>query len=474
MFVQFLGHRRHAQRPLLIQQTHQYGLHATLALAGGQLQDAQVLLGGPLRLLLQQHLVGQAETAAGEQVGPIAVIGKGSRLADQPVDDVPILDLVLALAPQARQLFHLPLGVPNLDPLGIQAGLHPLTDEPAGHRVDIAGHMDGAAGVHPHLQPFAGLQTPCRQGPQQRQFFGQADRSAGIGLLEQLPQKQFVSVPTVEVPATPQHQGLVQGSLELVMTLLGIAVLMALAGLDGLGLQTVVLQQGLEALLESPGSFDAGLDGGRQPIRAVQLRHAAQLPQGVLQALAEALQTLGEADGARLPGGVGQDEVVDHVVKGPAVDGHAQVGATSKVAGTQPSGVMDLSEEDLLGRALQGPPLPAPPLQSPQLAIGEAARETALPVGKDGFGLQCWVEPKQILDLGPDLGEGIGSSAPVPVHAFDRTGQFAQAAILASGLGVHAGLEGSQFLARSLLLQPSKLAHLRVGDHREPPCQEAR
>jgi hypothetical protein len=165
--VQFLGHRRHAQRPLLIQQAAQHRLDAALGLAGGQLQDAQVLLGGPLWLLLPQHVVGQAEAAAGEQVGPVAVIRKGPRLADQPVDDVPIVDLVLASASQTGQLFHLPLGVPDLDPLGIQAGLHPLADEPARHRVDVARHVDGAAGVHPHLQPFARLQTPGRQGPQQ-------------------------------------------------------------------------------------------------------------------------------------------------------------------------------------------------------------------------------------------------------------------------------------------------------------------
>jgi len=142
--------------------------------------------------------------------------------------------------------------------------------------------MDGAAGVHPHRQPLARLQTPLGQGPQPGQLFDQADLPSGIGLLEPLLQKPLIGVPAGEVPAAPQHQRLVQGSLELTMALLGVTVLMALARLDGLGLQTVVVQQSLVTLLERPGPFDARLDGRRQSIGAVQLGHTAQFPQGVL------------------------------------------------------------------------------------------------------------------------------------------------------------------------------------------------
>ena len=69
------------------------------------------------------------------------------------------------------------------------------------------------------------------------------------------------------------------------MALLHVAVLVALARLDGLALQAVVPQQRLVTLLERLRPFDARLHRRRQPIGAVQLRHAAQFPQGVLQAL---------------------------------------------------------------------------------------------------------------------------------------------------------------------------------------------
>jgi hypothetical protein len=150
------------------------------------------------------------------------------------------------------------------------------------------------------------------------------------------------------------------------VSLLHVAVLVALASLDGLGLQTVMLHQGLVTLLEGLLSFNSWLDGSRQSIGAVQLGHAAQLPQGVLQTFRETFQALGETHGARLPVGVGQHEVVDHVVERTSVDGHAQVGAVGEVAGGQPTGMMHLGKEDFFGRPLLGTPDLAPPLQSPQ------------------------------------------------------------------------------------------------------------
>jgi len=171
------------------------------------------------------------------------------------------------------------------------------------------------------------------------------------------------------------------------VSLLHVAVLVALACLDGLGLQTVMLHQGLVTLLECLVAFDSWLDGGRQSVRAVQLGHAAQLPQGVLQSFTEAFQALGEAHGARLPVGVGQDEVVDQVIERTAVDGHAQIGAVGEVAGRQPTGIMHLGEEDLFGRPLLGTPNLASPLQSPQEMVAEAAWETPLQIGQQGLGL---------------------------------------------------------------------------------------
>jgi hypothetical protein len=184
VLVQFFLHDRHAQRPLLIQQSHQHRLHATLAVAGRQLQDAQVFLGGPPGLLHEQHVVGRAEAAAGEQVSLVAVVREGSWFTNQPVDNVLVRNLVLATTTQSWQPLDLFPGRAALAPLSVQAGLDPLADEPACHRVDVTGHMNGAAGIHPNLQPFARFQATRRQRLEQGQFLSQASLPTAIGLLE--------------------------------------------------------------------------------------------------------------------------------------------------------------------------------------------------------------------------------------------------------------------------------------------------
>lgn len=242
MLTQPLCYGVGVQRPARVEQAGQRRLHPHLALLCRQLQDPQVLLGRPLRPPLQEQVVGHAEAAGGEQVGPVAVVGERPRLAEEPVDDVAVRDAVLAPSPQPGQILHPLLGVEDLDPLGVQAGLDPLTDQPAGHRVDVALHPDGTARLHPHLQPLARLQTMPRQRPQQGTFLGQAGGSAGVLLAEQLPQERRVAVAAGEVPAAPQHQGLVHRLLEAMVPLLHVAVLVALARLNGLSLQTVVPQ----------------------------------------------------------------------------------------------------------------------------------------------------------------------------------------------------------------------------------------
>lgn len=153
---------------------------------------------------------------------------------------MPIFDPVLASPPQPRQLLDPPLGVPHLDPLSVQPRLDLLTDETARHRIGVPLDVDRAAGVHPHRPPLARLQAPRRQRSQLGQFLRQALLPGGIELREELTQKRLVGPAAVEVPAAAQQQRLFQSPLELAVALLDIPILVALARLDGLRLQTVV------------------------------------------------------------------------------------------------------------------------------------------------------------------------------------------------------------------------------------------
>jgi hypothetical protein len=475
VLTQLLHHGVGVQRPTHVEQAAQRRLHRHLTLPCRQVQDVQVLLGRPGRLSLQEQVVGHAETAAGEQVAAVAVVSKRSRLAPQPVNDVPIVDAVLATPTQAGQFLHALLGVPQFHALGVQAGLQPLADQPAGHRVDVPLHADHTARFHPHAQPLARFQPRLGQRAQHGLFLGQSTCSPSVFLTEQLPQEGSVAVTSREVPVTTQHQRLVHGHLEAVMPLLHIAVFVALTGLDGLSPQPVVVQHRLITPLERLPAFLTRLHRRGQPVGAVEFGHAAQFPQGVLQAFTETLEGLGEADRARLPVGVREHEVIDHVIERHSVNGHAQVVAVAEIAGSQPTGMMHLGKENLFGRTVLCPPLLEPPLQRPQLAVGEATRVTGFQVGKEGLGLQPRVEVELLLEFGPDVVEGICACSPGMVYHGHLAGQPVELPVCPSGLAVDARLGSGQRQRHTLEQGLAQAQNLRVGNHRAPfPGEEDR
>ena len=87
---------------------------------------------------------------------------------------------------------------------------------------------------------------------------------------------------------------------------------MGLAGVDGLSFQAVVGQQGAITLLEQ--ITIAKVIHRAEPIGGC-IWDSSQFPEGVFEPLAEALETLGKADCGTLPIGIGQDKVIDHVIK---------------------------------------------------------------------------------------------------------------------------------------------------------------
>jgi hypothetical protein len=204
MFTQFLQHQRRTQPAVPVAQTLQGRRDAALALARRQVQDLQIFLGRTLRLLRPQPVVGQPEAARREQVVAVAVVGEGARLAHQPVDDVPVVDAMLAPAAQPRQAFHLPLGVPHLDVVGMDAGLDPFANQAAGHRVRVAADVDRAAVIHPHRHALAGVEPLRRQRPQHGPLFPEALHPPLIALGEQRAHKPLVVAAAWEVPVAAQ------------------------------------------------------------------------------------------------------------------------------------------------------------------------------------------------------------------------------------------------------------------------------
>jgi hypothetical protein len=201
--------RGRAPRPSRPQQSFQGRLDSGLTLPSCQVQDAQVFLGRPLRLLLDQPVIDQAEATRRKQLVPIAIVGERPRLAYQPVDDVPVVDAVLAPAAQPGTALDEALAVPDLDVVGVQASLDPFADQAARHRVGVAADVEGTPRIYSHFDTLACVDPLGRQQPQHGQLLSQPCLPALIALGEQLPQECFIGRPAAEVAAAAQHQSLV-------------------------------------------------------------------------------------------------------------------------------------------------------------------------------------------------------------------------------------------------------------------------
>jgi hypothetical protein len=356
-----LGHRFGVGRAALVEQEPQRFVHAAFSLLCRQEEHRQVILDHAAGPLILQEVVGHPEPTGGEHRVAVAVLLERPGLAHQPVDDVAVLDAMLAPASQSRQGVNLSGPMPDVEGFGPDVNIHLFADQTAGQRVGVAADVDRAPGIDPGLESPGHLQPASRQGRQHGHFFMKTFLSVAIASGHELLEEGLIVASAGEIAAPTQHQGLIDGLLETVMTLLDVAILVGLSRLDRLAFEPVMREQPLVSPSEHFGLWIA-VDRGGQAIGAVSPRNSSQFPQCVLQALAEALEALGEADGAGLPVGIGEHEVIDHVVERLAEDGDAELGHAGEVTLGEPPRLVDLGEEDLLGRPFEGPPLFDPPL----------------------------------------------------------------------------------------------------------------
>ena len=462
-----LGHGVGVGRLALVEQEPQCLVHAAFTLPRGQEEDRQVVLdhaAGPPGL---QEVVGHPKSAGREHRIAVAVLLERSRLADQPVDDVAVLDAMLAPASEPRQGIQLPGPVPDVEGLGPHMDIDLFADQAARQRVGVAADVDRAARIDPGLEPPGHLQPASRQRRQHGHLLMKTLPSIGIASGHELLEEQLIVASAGEIAAASEHQGLVDGLLEAVMTLLDVAILVGLSRLDRLAFEPIMREQSLVASSEHLG-LGIAVDRRGQAISAVPPGDSSQFPQGVLQALAEALEALGETDGAGLPVGIGEHEVIDHVVERLAEDGDAELGHAGEVALREPARLMNLCEEHLLGWPFEGTPEFDPTLQAAELDVGEAARETALQVEEEGLGLEPRVEPEQFEEFGPDVLERV-LPGPPGMRDSSLTGERIGVAVLACRLLIDFGPVSGVGECGFGLEQLPQPPELTIGDHPNAP-----
>ena len=244
-----------------------------------------------------------AGIAGWEQLLPEAVAGKGPGLSHQRADDVTVIDVGFPFTAHPLHAFHQVVLVLHFHPVGVQPDLHLLADEAGGNGIGPTGYLslskgsDGAPLVHPGLVVDVFRHGSWGQGPQASYFLLQLSLDQTIASLDYLPDEVGVVVDGVEIPAAPQDEGLVDGVLETIVTLLGDAVLVALAAIDAGGPEAVVVQQGFVGGVELSAATAAHLVGGGGGIVAAHhLGDPAQDPQGGLDTLLQSQEGLAGGD----------------------------------------------------------------------------------------------------------------------------------------------------------------------------------
>ena len=243
-----LGHGVGVGRLALVEQEPQRLVHAAFSLPRGQEEDRQVILDHADGPPVLQQVVGHPEPAGGEHRVAVAVLLECPGLADQPVDDVAVLDAMLTSASESRQGVQLPGPVPDVEGFRPDVNIHLFADQSAGQRIRIAADVDRAPRIDPRLEPSGHLQPASRQGRQHGHFFTETLLSRGIASGHELLEKRLVVASAGEIAAPSEHQGLVDGLLEAVMALLDIAILVGLPRLDRLTFELVMREQCLVSL----------------------------------------------------------------------------------------------------------------------------------------------------------------------------------------------------------------------------------
>jgi hypothetical protein len=128
---------------------------------------------------------------------------------------VPIVDLVLVLAPQARHPLHQFLGIPHLDLLHADPRLDLRADQARRDGVGVVFHPDGAAAPHTHALALQRLQPLGRQRPQLRHLHRDLRRPAGIPLCLHGPYQVPIVGAAGKIAAATQQQRLLHRLLEM-------------------------------------------------------------------------------------------------------------------------------------------------------------------------------------------------------------------------------------------------------------------
>lgn len=350
-------------------------LHHVFTFLGGELQNLQVF--ASTRLVpssLAKPIIGDAKLCCGKHFLAVLIVLERAGLANERVDHVSIIDRVLAGTDQARHLLDRHIAVPNFDEISVNHDIDLVANEPTRNRVSVPLDSNRAAGMNLDVVDSGTvIESPQRQLAKDLSFLVEPVSPPLIALVDERLEEGSVVFACREIAASSQQQGLVDQGFQVAVRRFDVSILMGLANIDPLRFDAIVLQQ--VAIPRSELAVIGKIvDRGAEAVATMPARHAAHLPQRVLQPATEGFKGLGEANGNGLPIGEREREVIEQVIEWPAPNGDPQVIHVGEVGRPHVSGTMDLGEHDLLPRTVHGSPRPNPTLERPPLSLLEPPR----------------------------------------------------------------------------------------------------
>lgn len=128
-----LGQRFGVGRSASVEQEPQRLVDAAFSFLRCKVKDRQIVLDRAAGPLVLQQVVGHAKPAGREHRIAVAVLLERPRLADQPVDDMAVLDAMSTSASKSRQRIQLLGSVPDVERFRSDVNINEFADQSARH-----------------------------------------------------------------------------------------------------------------------------------------------------------------------------------------------------------------------------------------------------------------------------------------------------------------------------------------------------
>ena len=183
------------------------------------MQDLQVLLdGGCFTGPREQLVVGHAEPGCRIQVVDVFVVGERARLADQRIDHVAKVDLLLALPEQSRQAFQALAAIPEFEMVLVDQHVHSQPDVLAADRIGVSLDTQDAIRFDADAQRRETAQPLVRQRLQGLAFFLENAGAFVVTPRNELPEESQILFPVGEVTIATQPQRLIKPRFQMPMS----------------------------------------------------------------------------------------------------------------------------------------------------------------------------------------------------------------------------------------------------------------